>query len=232
MRSFALSVLLMVLVAFILLSGATIADAQEVVGLVKDVPAFDSPKTDAGWSVYGWIAGITGAAITASAAFKKFLKRNNVDMDDPKVRSYLILAAQLALIGVAILVLWLAKTLRGKNKEESPNAKLVDSALTELIVLAKWMIAALITVKFAPKIDPVTLASSIGARPEAIQMLVRSSKPKRNAKQRERGSEIENSGSRNPLERFNRRIPTSRARNEQEVQKKSLPEQRRRGHGG
>ncbi len=231
MRSFTLSVSL-VLLAFILLSGGTIADAQEVISVAKDVPAYESPQTGTAWSAYGWLAGICGGLVTAWAAFKSFLKRNNVDMDDPKVRSYLILAAQVALIGIAILVLRLAKKSRGENKKENPNAKFVDSVLTELIVLAQWMSAAVVTEKFAPNMDPMTLASSLGAKPETIHMLVASAKPKKKEHYYEESREIKNPQPPNPLDRFNRRSKTSGTQNEQKIPQKPLPEIGRRGYSG
>ena len=126
------------------------------------------PPQGYGWSFYAWI---TGGLVTAGLAVKRFLKKN-VDMKDPRVVATVRVASQVALIGLAILVLNLAKKLRKKEQDNSQNAKFINSVLSELIKLAKWMSAAVISEKVAPKMDPKALAKSLGAQPETIQMLV------------------------------------------------------------
>ena len=98
-------------------------------------------------------------------------------MDDPRVIAVLKVAGQVALVGIAFLMLSLAKKLRGESKDEVPNAKFVSSVLSESITFVKWIWAAVITEKVAPNLDPKSLAQSLGAQPETMQMLVDSSKP-------------------------------------------------------
>ena len=203
-RSFTLSVVL-VLVALMLLSGAAIAQEVTTEIAIKDVAIVQTPQ-DADWALCGWIAGITGGLVTCWAALKKFLKRNHVDMDDPRVIAVLRVAGQVALVGIAFLMLSLAKKLRGESKDEVSNAKFVGGVLSESITFTKWMCAAVITEKVAPNLDPKSLAQSLGAQPETIQMLVDSSKPAGN--QRSSDTNARGRQKQTPLGRFKRNLGT------------------------
>ena len=204
-RSFTLSVVL-VLVALMLLSGAAIAQEVTTEVAIKDVAIVQTGQ-DADWALCGWIAGITGGLVTCWAALKKFLKRNHLDMDDPRVIAVLRVAGQVALIGIAFLMLTLAKKLRAENgKDEVSNAKFVGGVLSESITFTKWMCAAVITEKVAPNMDPKSLAKSLGAQPETIQMLVDSSKPVGN--QRSSDTNARGRQKQTPLGRFKRNLGT------------------------
>ena len=213
-RSFALSVL--VVVALLLLSGAAIAQEVTQETVATDVVVTQAPQ-DTAWPLYGWIVGIAGGLVTFWAAFKKFLKRNRLDVDDPRVIAVLRIAGQVALIGVAFLVLKLAKKLRGEVQDEVPNAKLVGSVLSEAITLAKWMCAAVVTEKVAPNMDPKSLASSMGAQPETIQMLVDSATPG----QARFDSNARSGQGKAPLDRFKQRQRNNQ--NSREVPQQRFP---------
>lgn len=166
MRSFTNCVFV---VSFILLITGGV-NAEEV--SVVSNPAPGTTPVDGLWWMW---AKVVGGATAAGVAFRTFLKKNNVDVDDPRIRSIIKVASQAILIGVAILVLRLAVKLRGDLKKGSANAKFIDSVLSELVVLSQWSGAAVVTEKFAPNMDPRTLASSLGAKPGTIEMLVASS---------------------------------------------------------